>query len=145
MELGITICCCLCNKFSTKTTEIILIIIHSIATLILVGFLVMANLSIISSYNIILIFFCLVLLIICLLFSVCLKIWRIKGIIKKTKKYISINMATAGIILIVACLFLCAISEYLILNDYTKIYNENLSCELDKNNTKYLANNLLWR
>ena len=137
MELGITVCCCLCNKFSTKTTEIILIIIHSIATISLIGFIGMIKISIISSYNIILIFFSLSLLIICLLFSVCFRFWRSNGTIKTKKKHISINMATAGIILIITCLFSCAINEYLILNDFVKLYN--LYC--DMNNNMHMGNN----
>lgn len=139
MELGITICCCLCNKFSTKTTEILLIVIFSIASLSLISFIGLANLSIISYYNLFLIFFSLILLIICLLFSVCFRLWRNKGTIKTSKKNISINMATAGIILIVTCLFSCAINEYLILNDFEKTYN--LSCDTN-NNKVYIDNNL---
>lgn len=143
MELGITVCCCLCNKFSTKTTEIILIVIHSIAIISFITFIGMIKLSILSSCNLFLIFFSLAILITCFLFSVCFRIWRSNGTIKTIKKNISINMSTAGIILIITCLFSCGINEYLILEDFVKIYNSycynNIYMENNYKNKKKLS------
>lgn len=136
MELGITICCFICNKFSSKTAEIILIINYSIGIISLLIFLGIFKLSIISNYNILLLLLILLISIICLLFSIFFRLWRKKGTIKTIKKNKSTNMATLGIILTVISIFVCIINEYLILNKFIKI---NIpSC---KYNNDYINNN----
>jgi hypothetical protein len=125
MELTITVCCNLCNKFSIKTIELFLIISHLLAILSFLLFFGFVKLSNIPLYSTFLLFFSLSLLIICLIFSIFLRLWRIKGEIKTIKKNISINISTAGIILIIICFFVCGINEYLILNNFMKINNLN--------------------
>lgn len=133
MELGISICCCICNKFSTKVIEIILIVSYSISILSLFIFIGIIKISsLISIYNLFLILFSLILLIICLIFSIFFRLWRSNGSIKTTKKNISINMAIAGIILILTCFFSCIINEYLLLNEFQKIYN--FPCNVNNRN-----------
>ena len=138
MELGITICCCICNKFSTKTIEISLIVSQTIAIITLFIFIIVIKLSFLSTYSIVLLLFSLILLIICLYFSILFRLWRSNGSIKTTKKIISINMAIAGIIFIITCFFSCAINEYLILNEFRKI--KKYPCITDNQNTFFNIN-----
>ena len=108
-------CCFFCfGKVSAKTLEIFLIVSHSIGIILLLSCLILTKWATIPFSNVNLFLFILMELfyIACLVFSILLRLWRAKNIIKSGKiKIIAIIISLIGYILIVSFFAILFVEE----------------------------------
>ena len=129
-------CCCLGSCFGTgssKSIEVLLIVVHSISFALLLLCLIIMKWKEIYTSN--LIFFILMLLIstVCLIFSILIRVWRYKNVIKSVKRNIGTNLCTTSLVLVIIHFVLCIIEEII----FTISYNEvNFPCR-DTDNYYY--------
>ena len=142
--MGILYCCCCCcfNNLYTRTLEIISIIFHSIQTIFLLICFIVIKWSIIPVINLAMFILMMMIILTNLTFIIMLRYWRAKGIIKTTKRNLGINIATIGFALIIICLIICIIEDFLISYGF---YTANYPCinykyNNDQNNNDYYYN-----
>lgn len=129
-------CCCLGSCFGTgssKSIEVLLIVVHSISFALLILCLIIMKWEEIYKSN--LIFFILMLLLstVCLIFSILLRVWRYKNVIKTDKRNIGTTLCTTSLVLVIIHFVLCIIEEVI----FTISYNEvNFPCS-DSDNYYY--------
>ena len=105
-----SICGALCfSRALSKTLEINLIVYNSIAVILIFLSLVIIKWKEISSANIVLFILMFILCICCLIFSICLRLWRSKGLIKTSKKNTGYRLAISGLTLTIINFVVCLI------------------------------------
>lgn len=111
------ICCCticgsICfNGAQTKTLEIILIVLNSISAVAIFLCLVIIKWNEISKANLALFIIMFLINIVYLIFSVILRYWRAKNLIKDEKRSLGNSLSLAGFSLVIIQFILCLIEE----------------------------------
>ena len=110
-----SICGVLCfNRAQSKSLEITLIVLNSISVFLLLLTLAMVKWKNISIANVIFFILMFLICICCLLFSILIRLWRSKDLIKTIKKATGISLSTAGLTLTIINFVLCLIEEIII-------------------------------
>ena len=105
-----SICGALCfNRALSKTLEINLIVYNSIAVLLIFLSLIIIKWKEISNANIVFFILMFLMCICCLIFSICLRFWRSKGLIKTLKKDTGYRLAVSGLVLTIINFVVCLI------------------------------------
>ena len=113
--MGIVCCCCCCfNNLYARTLEIIAIIFHSTQSIFLFFCLIAIKWSKIPGVNLALFIIMFIIVLINLAFIIMLRYWRAKGIIKTTKKNIGTNISVICFALIIICLIICVVENFVI-------------------------------
>ena len=137
--MGIVCCCCGCclKDISSKTLEILLIIFHSISVIFLISCLIIISWSKISYINLIIFVLMLIINVLCLTFITLINIWRKKKIIQTTKKKIGIIFSTIGFIILIICLVITVIEEFLISYGFSNADYPCKNKKIEKNDMNY--------
>ena len=99
-------CCCCFNNLSSKASEIILISIHSVATILVICYCFWKS---ICTLNLIIFLFILLFNLICLIFVINIRLWRAENLIKTKYKIVGTIFSTISLILSTICIILCFI------------------------------------
>ena len=97
------------NRSLSKTLEINLIVYNTIAVILIFLSLIIIKWKEISSANLVFFILMFLMCICCLIFSICLRLWRSKGLIKTSKKNTGYRLAVSGLTLTVINFVVCLI------------------------------------
>ena len=114
------ICCYPFCRAKSKNLEITLIVFNSIAAFLLLLSLIIINWKNISTANVVFFILMFLICICCLIFSIFLRLWRSKNLIKTTKKAPGMSLSTAGTTLTIINLSLCLNEEIIISVGFSK-------------------------
>ena len=108
----ISICGAICfNSALSRTLEITLIVLDSIAFVLYFLCLVIIKWKELSKINVVFFVFMLLMVVACLVFSILIRLWRSKNLIKTLKKNVGGNLALSGFIIVIVHFVLCLIEE----------------------------------
>lgn len=108
----ISICGAICfNSALSRTLEITLIVLDSIAFVLYFLCLVIIKWKELSKINVVFFVFMLLMVVACLVFSILIRLWRSKNLIKTLKKNVGGNLALSGFIIVIIHFVLCLIEE----------------------------------
>lgn len=126
--MGVCLVCCGCcfNNLLSKTLEIISIILDSISVFFLFLSLLIIKWSNIPTINVLLYIFMFLINIAMLGFTIIIRYWRSKGVIKNVKKSKALAFATACFALTIICFIICIIEEVAIIVGF---YNADFLCK----------------
>ena len=126
--MGLCLVCCGCcfNNLLSKTLEIISIAFDSISVFFLFLSLIIIKWSNIPSINVLLFILMFLINIAILGFSIIIRYWRSKGLIKDVKKSKALAFATSCFALTIICLIICVIEEFAIIFGF---YNADYLCK----------------
>ena len=132
-----SICCALCfNRALSKTLEINLIVYNSIAVFLILLSLIIIKWKEISSVNIVFFILMFLMCISCLIFSIFLRLWRSKGVIKTSKKDTGYRLAVSGLTLTIINFVLCLIELIVMSIEFNKA---NYPCNKGEHNNYYYS------
>ena len=129
-------CCCLGSCFGTgssKSIEVLLIIVHSVSFALIILSLAIMKWKELSSANIYFFIIMLILTIICLIFAILIRLWRSQNIIKNTKRSVGTSLCTTSLVLVIITFILCVIEEIIFTISYQDV---NFPCR-DYDNDYY--------
>lgn len=107
-----SICGAICfSRASSKSLEITSIILNSISLLFLLLCLIMIDWKELSTANLVFFLIMLFLNVAYLIFSILLRIWRSKNMIKTLRKKVGVSLAVWGLVLIIINFIACLIEE----------------------------------
>ena len=108
----ISICGAICfNSALSRTLEITLIVLDSIAFVLYFLCLVIIKWKELSKINVVFFVFMFLMVVACLVFSILIRLWRSKNLIKTLKKNVGGNLALSGFIIVIVHFVLCLIEE----------------------------------
>ena len=122
-------CCCLGSCFGTgssKSIEVLLIIVHSVSFALIILSLAIMKWKELYSSNIYFFVIMLILSIICLIFAILIRVWRSKNLIKNTKRNIGTTLCTTSLVLVIIHFVACVIEEIIFTISYQKV---NFPCK----------------
>ena len=129
-------CCCLGSCFGTgssRSIEVLLIVVHSVSTALIILSLATMKWKEIYSSNLYFFIIMLIISIICLLFAILIRIWRAQNLIKNVKRNTGMNLCTTSLVLVVIHFILCIIEEIIFSISYQEV---NFPCS-DYDNDDY--------
>ena len=132
--MGVLYCCCCCcfNNFTSKSLEIIVLVLQSISLFLLFLSLVIIKWSKISVANILMFLLMLLITLLIIVFTSFIRYWRANNLIKTTKKARGICFASTCFGLVITCFIICVIEEFVISYGF---YNADYPCsKYDDNN-----------
>ena len=132
--MGVLYCCCCCcfNNFTSKSLEIIVLVLQSISVFLLFLSLVIIKWSKISVANILMFLLMLLITLLIIVFTSFIRYWRANNLIKTTKKVRGICFASTCFGLDITCFIICVIEEFVISYGF---YNADYPCDkYDDNN-----------
>jgi len=130
-----SICCAICfNKALSKTLEINLIIFNSIAVFFILLSLIIIEWKEISTANIVFFILMFLMSICCLIFSIFIRLWRSKDLIKTSKKDTGYRFAMAGLTLTIIN-FVVTLIELIVIS--IGFRNANYPCYTENYKSSY--------
>ena len=135
-------CCCLGSCFGTgssRSIEVLLIVVHSVSTALIILSLATMKWKEIYSSNLYFFIIMLIISIICLLFAILIRIWRAQNLIKNVKRNTGITLCTTSLVLVVIHFILCIIEEIIFSISYQEV---NFPCSDYDNDDYYYCRRL---
>ena len=130
-----SICCAICfNKSLSKTLEINLIVYNSIAVFLILLSLIIIEWKEISAANIVFFILMFLMSICCLIFSIFIRLWRSRDLIKTSKKDTGYRLAMAGFTLTIIN-FVVTLVELIVLS--IGFRNANYPCYTEDYDSSY--------
>ena len=117
-------CCCLGSCFGTgssKSIEVLLIILHTVAFALTILCLAIMKWKELSSSNLYFFIIMLVLSLICLIFAIIIRVWRAQNLIKSVKRSIGTTLCTTSFVLVIIHFVLCIIEEIIFSISYQDV------------------------
>ena len=121
--MGIFCCCvgCCFSSGTSKSLEVLLIVIHSVSFALTLVCLIIMKWKEIYISNLIFFIIMLIISVICLLFSILIRYWRSEDLIKNSKRNIGTTLCTTSIVLVVIHFVLSVIEEIIFSISYNKV------------------------
>ena len=122
----VSICGSFCfNAVFSKTLEIWLITLNSISFVLLILCLAIIKWSLLPNANLAFFLIMFFLNLIYLIFSILLRVWRAKNLIKTSRKTAGVSLSIRGLVLVIINFIACLVEEILF---YIGVYRANYPC-----------------
>ena len=118
--MGLLMCCCSFNSYSSRCVEISLIILNIISFALSAIALYIIKWKNVSMISLIIMLLVLLLSILLFLFSIIIRCWHNSGSIKTTKKESATRLSSAGFALSIILFIICAIGDIVVGIDFNK-------------------------
>ena len=118
--MGLLMCCCSFNSYSSRCVEISLVILNIISFALSAIALYFIKWKNVSKISLIIMLLILLLSILLFLFSIIIRCWHNSGSIKTTKKESATRLSSAGFALSIILFIICAIGDIVVGIDFNK-------------------------